>query len=571
METLAAPPPTLGPEDVALLLRVLGTHARLLDPSQLDAKRVQSLGQDSCYLLDYQEVHAYIFERDDSEGAFGLMEELFSFDDLQFVIGPGTLIEIAEKISEITGIDMDLLQRDRQSRSDEEMMNKYLPRIQGFLKSYANEEMQPPREPFARLLALLRRPNVALHDEFVSSLADFSLDRDVLRTVGETLGGSRDRPMSNFADALNYAWVTALQRIASSGRFPFFPFLLTHTPTLLKDERFAKDALALKWGFEPRVLRTPLAALYSHVAAETVQSPRVVGHLRDLAAKIAAAQRDLRDSPSYEVEDSSTGTSSIWVEFIDGSSISQEAREQFETLAEVVEDPVVSEAQAVLDRIRLSVNNRLSLQGGGPPEDDEPRRLFDVIISIYEILQRHGALSEALRDGYSDLLQKDVLEHETLKRSCFSDKASRLLINIEYYSTDVETYFSFTWPTSKRIAQLVEIANGCYARHAVDDIHVFVGTDEDEIVKLVGTLPVSFDAIRGLSPRRPRWVRFESGTFDLYFDVYTSPRDHASVGVIISDPNREHIEELYAQTSSRFLFPSWLDRALAEAGVGDGS
>jgi hypothetical protein len=56
----------------------------------------------------------------------------------------------------------------------------------------------------------------------------------------------------------------------------------------------------------------------------------------------------------------------------------------------------------------------------------------------------------------------------------------------------------------------------------------------------------------------------DAAPFDLYADVIASQPDDPLVGLFVQDVDIEHVADLYAQTSARYVFSAWLVQALHE-------
>lgn len=63
LATFRQEPPldVLTTDEIAFFLRALRTHRELIEVAQLDTKRLMDIGERPCYVVDFQEVHTFMF------------------------------------------------------------------------------------------------------------------------------------------------------------------------------------------------------------------------------------------------------------------------------------------------------------------------------------------------------------------------------------------------------------------------------------------------------------------------------------------------------------------------------
>lgn len=402
---------TLSTREVTLLLRTLRRHTRLLEASHHDARRLLATGKQPAYLVDYQLIWRFMYEAESHPERVLELEYLFSCQDVQFLIGLGTQMEILRDLARNTGLDPTSPElRDSKSLAD-------------YLKSYTSDRAinaeqaladvltKSPREVSAltRLQDLLARPNVLIALDSPAGAdayeqATYDLARAVLDAARPQLTDN------NAADAVNLGQVVALR----SSSLEFYPFLLTEASFLLDDTRFAGDHYAVDYDLRTDICRTPVTAIYSRVAAHTHAFPREImqntSRLKYAAAKL---RYDLEMSRGYQ-ESVAERTGEEWQSLVKENRLAEIFMNHLAELSRFVEDPLVTETQRIYDNLAMTRKNWAS-QRGDVRSIASPRRLFDLILNVTRTF-------EARREGTSafDEAWKTAVRVETTDRGNFT-------------------------------------------------------------------------------------------------------------------------------------------------------
>ena len=104
---------TLEPSAIKTLLRTVRTHKSLLDGSLKDLRRQIETGRETVYVIDYELLHRYLFERAHLEPVIEL-EYIFDHVSSDLFLGSGTYLELEAKFHRL-GADLSLLRQRKPS------------------------------------------------------------------------------------------------------------------------------------------------------------------------------------------------------------------------------------------------------------------------------------------------------------------------------------------------------------------------------------------------------------------------------------------------------------------------
>jgi hypothetical protein len=558
----------LGSDQVFLLLRTLRQHRQLLEAAHQDAKRLLAAETPPCYVVDYEELHRYMYDAEARPETLVQLEYLFSHEDITFIIGYGTALEVLHRIRLISGFDASTMP-GRQLRLDD-LMRELSPldklRFDPDLSLRRIIERTPHHVvAISRLYDLLSQENFVDVSEIEKRLGGDIIDMEAFETMLAALQIARPHlTYPNIADAWNFGTVVGLRRFSGKDGFDFFPYLLTDTRPLLDERNWANDPSAEAWGFDGRVSRRPLSGAYSHVVSTLEPDPSTAcDHTARLICQIGAAELDLRLSRGYQLPVPQ------WEEFEleDLESLSQagsELQSRLQASAEFASDSVVSEAQRILDNTRQAIANWRTLQGD-VRRIESPRKLFDIIVGVSRALTTPLSHPQTLQTLWDTAINRTSAEGISFLAKRYADVAEPSYPYIEIEKHE-EGYFVFRWPTNLAIEQLLDAFVWAFSRHAAETVELHVGTGE-RIHTFDATFPLSFSDIRKELGSPPRWIRMDGRDFDLYADILTDPGVTPEVGVLVSNPNRTHLAELYSATCARFLFRSLLLKVFEDAGL----
>lgn len=560
---------TLSSNQVSLLLRTLAYHKDLLEASHQDAKRLLNYNKRPAYLIDYQLLHRLVYERDRPDRVVEL-EYLFEQDDLIFLIGSGTNLELRRRLYHLSDID---------TTAWVTPPNDYESFLRGILPSQREvigrtlkeilEKRPADYEALLRLRTLLDRSNFRVLEGANVDDDTFSLARSVLEARRPS------RSINNLMDALNFAEVVALRADKSTD---FFPFLLTDTPLLLDENFLANDPLR-EIGIRSTISRDPVTAIYGHVAQRTHSDPGAAAHYTtSLAFQAARIEFELRTSTAYarDVPDRPTRE---WEQIAIGHTVGEGLGRELRLLSEFVSDPLIAETQRIYDNSRTAQLNWLGQRTsthfdyGRPRALSSPRRLFDLILGLTRSLDAGaGAARKSFGTLWRHAIKLEVLWHSSYATASFRDSGSGLrapFLVIEWHPPreEASAYFIFRWTSEPDIEGLLASFNSAYSRHSVSEVVVEIGSTA-EVEEYDGALPLTVADLSQAFGEQVSWIRLNSPEFDLYADILTTDLDRDPlVGVIAEEPDWDHLADLFTQTSARFLFRPWVDAMLTTARV----
>jgi hypothetical protein len=79
--------------------------SRSLEASHLDARRRAEHGLAPCYVVDYEQLHRYMYRpRDEPQGDVVELEYLFAQPGIWFVVGHGTRLELKRRLADLVGV-----------------------------------------------------------------------------------------------------------------------------------------------------------------------------------------------------------------------------------------------------------------------------------------------------------------------------------------------------------------------------------------------------------------------------------------------------------------------------------
>lgn len=540
---------SLSARQVDLLLRTVRWHQDHLDGAHHDARHMLNDGRRPAYVLDFDLLYHYIF--DASPDWSHALEYLFGCPQIIYLIGPGTRIEVDRFLAQV-----------RPARDDGE-------------SAAANSATLA----LSRLSILLDRPNVRSGDQI-----PVGVDDAAYQLVKQSLDFSRHRSteVPNQADALNWAYVVHLRRNAQEFNLDYFPYLLTGT-TLLLDEQ------ALDPHRSVPISRGAQTAIYSEVLTQSCPDPtQALRHTVEIAFQSAQIERSLRLTPAY-LDPSSFEAEYDWEKLVSENRVSARLRAELETLAEYVHDSVLYEAQRIYDNMYFAATTQAQLGGTYPFVGETPRRLFDLISAVSAALEAaDGDRGDGLTSLWSTVLELEFIRPPGYTIVELVDRAGGSAARPPYLAVEVHPpvaesgppLFIMRWPSSRDAASIVDALTRTFASHGQRALTLTMGTPED-VYEFDAVLPITLDDMRealataardGLGRRAAdpapelMWFRGDSPSFDLYADIQAPLPQDAIIGVFGEALTKLRITSLYAETSSRYIFPAWLRAALVEAG-----
>lgn len=565
------PVESLPSDQVSLLLRTLALHRSLLDAAHQDAKRFAN-GARPCYVLDYELIHRFIYDQRENPEAVVEFWHLLQQEDIKFIIGHGTIIEILYRVERATGIHLPLLEG---VNTYEDFLARWPILSDGLDKSLRRLIQRAPQHGRAmyRLAQVLKRRNLLHIWHLEHRLGTGLLDKDAYAAVLGALDSVRPgKHYSNAADAMNFANVVGLRDAWVGTGESLFPFLLTDTRPLLDESQWAADPYADKLGYEGTVSRTPLMAIYSHLFLPTHPSLAVdvANKTADLKLDAAVLERDLQHSPGYQddlVYDEN------WDAIVSHKGVSEPLAQQLRRLSNFVRDPAISQSQRIYDNSKLTAANSAGQYGGATPLDS-PRQVFDIVLNVSQVLSEQGNPTPDLGALWSSVIDRQVerASNWTTLRYFRADDADA---GIPYLEAERHSgYTVFRWPSRGSGAELISAFSQSYERHGLSAVELYVGA-EYEVVKFQAELPLTFDEIvDGLRQAESDdeefgeilWVRTNAEPYDLYGDIIpANPGVDPIVGVTATDYDIAHLREFYWATSSRFIFGAWLGAIILDA------
>jgi hypothetical protein len=553
---------------VTQLLDALELHTEMLHIGHEDARRLALRGQRPGYLLDFELIFRYAFRADERPDWAQELEYLLNHEQTTFLIGPGTKLELDQFIDNVGFA----------ARRDGTIETKRRSRRRAS-KDYGLDE-GTLKFGIHRLHELLSHRNVRQWE----GLTDPNIDDEAFETAKAALDARRrgvGATESNRADALNWAAVLYLRQHAAAADVAFNPYLLTATKPLLNERGWSREIVG-------PVSRRPADAIYVEVLLDTFpNSAEAVDHTIEVAYQAACLQRDLRKTPAY-LNPQEHKSDPEFASAIEENLITDDLRAQLRDLSEFITDPVVTTTQRIYDNANLAAASITQQRGEILPSlTRSPRKLFDLIVEVNAAL---GARDQA--SGLGDLWNRalDLRTHRQAGHVTYelvdrqAGKRPLQYLVVERYQpvkdapeglSDEQpdgTQFVLRWPSALDAEEVLELFCTAFARHATATVEMAVGTERG-VERLGAELPITLaqlmEAIRdddradGEALPQLHWIRMGSSDFDLYADV--SPPGIAAepvVGVFAEQLNPEHVQELYDQTSARYLFPAWLRRAI---------
>jgi hypothetical protein len=550
---------------VTSLLRALELHRDMFQVGHEEARRLTVDGRRRAYLLDFELIYRFAFRAEERPDWANEISYLLGRHDTPLLIGPGTQFEI-EQFRHVAGFTIGADGAPVPAR--------------GSHHSAFGLDSDTVKIGLLRISQLLNSPNIVLYEDLIDEVAVNEKARETAKAALDLRRrGKHSSPYANTADAFNWAAVAYLREEGPTLGVDFYPYLLTATRSLLEDS---------SWGAEIQepISRRPADAIYTEVLLDFFPNPeRALQHTNDMPREASALEEELRSTPAYlhperYLEDPE------WESAVAHSAVAEDLRRQLEGLAQFISDPVVTETQRIYDNARLAAADaRLQRQTALTMFEESPRKLFDLIIEVNAALKAKpnrsglGGLWKAVlklqTDGTAPRISYRLIEKDATRRP------TEYIAAEHYLELDHEgdggplDQVVLRWPTSSDADSILETFCRAYRKHDIRFVDLIAGTDRN-IHHLEAELPITVaDLLEVLSqddagedeepecPVRLRWIRMSGKTFDLYADVFsTDPARGRIIGIFADAVNPAHLEDLYSRTSSRYLLPVWLRRAL---------
>ncbi len=550
---------SLSAKQVLLLLRTLQRHRDLLQSSHEDARRRAQGGRRPAYVVDFDLIWKFIHPSEASGDMAVELAYLFSHLDTKFVIGPGTRLEIDRYLASI-GFHQE---------SDGEV-RQVKPR---WLRSLGDTGDRQVHLTLQRLETLVESPNFVPYHEFVGTA---SVDETAYRLALATLTSSRAQASeaANSADALNWAAVVAARHDKDAASDRVYPYLLTGTRPLLDERLWTPD-------INSPVSRDPSEALYTEVLFDIYDDPAdAADRTVEMAMEAARLEFELRNMPAYRNPESFADEAD-WERVVNEHRVAPTLREQLESLTRFVGDPVVAETQRVYDNATLTAASSLQQHGElevfGPGQT--PQQLFDLIRGINAALNAARPGGQTLADLWGSFLAVEVKRHGAASTYALVSKHAQGESR-EYVVIDVQHVCEghredqlcvARWASSLDGDVIADVFSDVLKREGVDVADLLVGTpvgvreyEADVPFELSEILAArrKADTETGPSGESVMWIRANSPSLDLYADLTARPPRTPVVGVFSASFSCDLVSELFAHTSTRYLFASWLREGL---------
>jgi len=558
------------------MLQTLELHRTMLQAGHEDASRFALQRCRPAYLLDFELIFRYSFQPLERPDWASELQYLFECRDTKFLIGPGTQLEIKRFMhaAEVMFGDDGATETPGPSAAPDY-------EIYGL-------DGETVRVGIFRLNDLMDLPNVLPYSDIVPN-AEF--DESALKEAEAALNsrrGQHSRVMSNHLDALNWVAITHMRERSEAAKAGIFPYLLTATKPLLEASSWTPNAT-------PAISRQPIDAIYTEILFNAFPDPvSAANHTIYMAVQAASLEERLRQSPAY-ISPDDFAEELEWEQVMKERRVTDELRDQLNELAHFVSDSVVADTQRIYDNARLASVSAEQQRGMVLKAlEESPRRLFDLIVEVNAVLNV-GLDQAGLSDLWTTVLDMATHEHEhrvtyELFEKDANPESTQYLAAERYFASKKRRgrrsrrgspqarheQFVLRWPTAMDAETVIASFSRAYARHDVETVDLVVGTTTT-VEHFGATLPITLkdllDAVSGdeqteqSGSHQLQWIRMGARVFDLYADI--APGDltrQPVVGVFVDSLNADHLQDLYALTSARYLLPAWFHRALDTIG-----
>ena len=588
----------LRPHEFQALLRALRYHKDLLSLATSDAHRFLEIGLSPGYLLDFDLVFTYIRAIDEVPEEVVELEYLLGQTSVDFVIGPGTIVEatsylyrlldtIAESVG--GGRKSGVRRRPKNALSADEfqrLLRRVLKRADDVIQEFSVEILS-----LRRLQDLVDRPNVfhyaqLLADDLESitaagthSLSDDLKQIEVAREEAEAyayvqLEGRRNKPEQNDrADAMNYGAIIELRnRSQIMGSSLPFAFLLTNTIPLLREEEWSGSDPVSTWSMTTTISREPSSAIYSHLLqtrySDKEDAATRSGDLENEASQLATQIVTLlrSDEKFRDQEPARASFSPPNLQRVQ-KALKLESLHLLELVEDFFFDPVVQEAQQVHDSLDLFIANWAAQHGEIMELSDSPRHLLDSVKGAIRSLDDRGGKSKSIGEQWERSIEVRSSLRGGAAISSYVDRGAMSLRATEYLHVEEHKdrgFITLSWPAHADLLSILDRFSRAYSRHDQTELKLLVGTIDGEVYETaISELPLTSEELTGGLPNPAAWIRFVSSSFDLYADIIASVGEPPIVSVIGGVKlRRDHVAALYQDTAARFVFPVWLTAML---------
>jgi hypothetical protein len=289
---------------------------------------------------------------------------LFEQEDIEFILGPGTLIEVLRTIQLVADIDLmsyGLASELNFTLKPESIINDSLT-VDDLRGRLAN--LLPQTDALERLYQLLSQPNFFTYAPLHQAIGDEAVFLSAYRSAVSYLAAQRpseSATQTNLADALNLATVAEFRQIADERRRGVgFPYLLTDKPYLQAVFPFATDPDAEKWGLQSQLSRSTQLAVYSHtLLSASATETDVVQRVAQLSHSLSGAEYQLRLSTPYTEEVPAT-TDYAWESLTTSRELPRSIRSLLESMLPIVSDPIFQQMLDSLSRFEIAIANRVA-------------------------------------------------------------------------------------------------------------------------------------------------------------------------------------------------------------------
>lgn len=562
-----SPKPTtdhgLSTREVVQLLGRIEEHDTYLEAASADAERAWRLNLAPAYLVDFQLIHRYIYLNENHPDWLAELTFLFEQPGIQFIIGPGTLIELAnhltlvqESLENSVGIDHTVPSLNA--------LRTFLALIDKMIKEIITAH---PNELYAihRLDELLRRSSFVHYSELEGPLLD--PDPEAYRVASAAMKRyrpDRRKAAPNLADALNFAATVTLRRATITGAFPVFPYLLTATPSLLNEGQWSYDPGA-SWGFSSPISRSPRSAVASHVVMTSFDDlDRGVQHCEDMRVEASQVRRQVK-----RLRRSSRPYAGLhgqdWESLIDHSLLDNESQATIKRVAAFFDDDVIYRVQHVVENLEMLIATFQADQNQFLESVAASRRLVSLVIRVARTLDDSRRKAAA---SVGEMWRLAVLARTTEGKSYqgleFLDRDTGQRLLIAHAERAGSVAVTYSWPTFLDLGLALAFFNFVSQAHNVSAGTIVYGTPNG-VWEAPVVFPVTLEELeKSVGSDGPvHWVRVDTAAFTLYSELVRKIGDEATLSFRSSKADVTQLASMYEATARNYVFPSWSRRILA--------
>ena len=615
----------LSGQQLEAAFRIADFHLDILRPLRAQLLDEIQRGIRPVYLLDFQELYSFMHPYSDRARDSVVISYFLEYTQIPLFLPDGT---ISELVTYLRRLASDSARTVRMTAGQAQ-----LPQTAAYRRIAQIVERAKGDAPFDGLRGDRDRSSEALpelvgalhlHHRAAKRLADF-FERAAFLSMNE-LFPSQDSPgldqvafnvskrvlnavrpgseEANIADSLNIAQAAWMrENLPSMG---YRPFLVTHTPALLRTGPWVQDEAARAHGIGPDLFRTHLSAFYSSVLERHSRDPR--GRIKVVETAIDKCNRlqsTILQTPGFlEPADRHPPASfdSIW-DLVDNYGQGLALSEDLQAFNSYFVDVFAKTVDSLLaDSARRNVT--LAEVYGRPASAERSRlELFEAVQRLEGVIQ--GILDMARRTAgerpreakprevdetraYPGLNVFSVHPVEVVNPSTGTEKFQLLtrdgdlIAGLEIYT---EGHYSCYWQTLVSLESFVKLVRYYEARlraaarrgeiQADDrdsdptrEFTVIVGTQHRRLVSQ-STLPIQLDALFGAvgleTDEVPTYLRVNTPHADFYVDIVGIEGEGEQItGVVTHQMPVSLLVQMFTESSRLHFWPQLLEMELEQ-------